>query len=105
MHIIVNHTGNRSIKQRRLLKALFDNSDIEEEEDSKSLEELDKLETDKDEKPQKLAQRCHNKEQSHVEGHKWLINNDFNEGANYNQKDFERRFCLRKKPFLKILLM
>ena len=70
---MVNHTGNWSTKQRCLLKALFDNSDMEEEEDSDSLEEIYKPETGKDEKPQKLAQHCCNKEQSHVEGQKQLM--------------------------------
>lgn len=57
-----------------------------EEEDSNPLEELDKLETDKDEQPPNLSQHRRNKEQNHIEGHQQLLDEYFNEGSTYNKK-------------------
>ncbi|KAI7938893.1 hypothetical protein MJO28_014472 [Puccinia striiformis f. sp. tritici] len=96
---MINHI---STKQKRLLEDLF-GSELEDDEDDEEegfflLEEL----TDDEQDQATRRQRLPNKERSHVEGHQKLMQDYFNEGSTYNDRDFKRRFRLRKELFLKI---
>jgi hypothetical protein len=99
---MLNRTGkNRSTKRRRLMEELFGEDDMEEEDN-----ELDSLEdNDSDLEEEQTSRPCRqpNKEQDHVEGHKRLMNDYFNQDSTYNNWDFERRFRMRKELFVKIV--
>ena len=97
---MVNHTASQ--KRRRLLEELF-KTDDEEDEDEET-EESDSLEefTDEDEKKASRCSRGPNKERNRHEGHERLMKDYFSSNSTYNDRDFERRFRLRKELFLKI---
>jgi hypothetical protein len=96
---MINRIGN---KQQRLLEDLF-GSEMEDEEEDKedgftSLEEL----TNDEPHPKTRGPQHPNKERNHAEGHERLMQDYFNSGSTYNDRDFERQFRLRKELFLRI---
>ncbi|EFP86021.1 uncharacterized protein PGTG_11977 [Puccinia graminis f. sp. tritici CRL 75-36-700-3] len=93
---------NRTNKRRKLLKDLFgSDTEDEEEQETDSLEELE-FESDQEKGNKPRVRRRPNKERSHMQGHKKLMEDYFNENSTYDDQDFERRFRLRRELFLKI---
>ncbi|PLW05449.1 hypothetical protein PCANC_28479 [Puccinia coronata f. sp. avenae] len=98
---MLKRTGKTQLtKRRRLMEELFGDEDIEEEEEDSSSEEY---ESDSEEEEISQPQRQPNKERNHVEGHQNLMKDYFDEDSTYNDRDFERRFWLRKQLVLKII--
>jgi hypothetical protein len=89
---------NRTNKQRRLIKELFE-TNLDDEDETDSLEDFS--EDDKEDSKERAPRRP-NKEQNHLEGHQKLMQDYFDDGSTYDNSDFKRRFQMRKSLFLKI---
>ncbi|OAV98916.1 hypothetical protein PTTG_05802 [Puccinia triticina 1-1 BBBD Race 1] len=93
---------NHERKRHRLLDDLFGSETEDEEDEIDSLDDFD-LNSEEEEIPKPKIQRRPNKDQRHAEGNEKLMKDYLLDNSTYDDRDFVRRFQLRKELFLKIV--
>ncbi|OAV91165.1 hypothetical protein PTTG_04693 [Puccinia triticina 1-1 BBBD Race 1] len=100
---MINHMDTRQQLVEDIFAADTEDEDEEEEDEEDGFSSIGELlETEEDRDPNPPPQHRPKKERNHAAGHKMLMKDYFINGATYNNRDFERRFQLRRELFLKI---